>query len=128
MLSDQLEKAQDEFNAFLSTREGLDSAGEIIEKYPAARILFVPAQQLPYVGEGKVWVCDCGCGERDPVIVPYALMAVFTPQGLQEARIQYGWTSPCLRRGYDNVRHHGMDLWDNETDDVADPHTRLEGT
>lgn len=125
-----VEKRVEEVRAFVSGLVGPDYQAAMIERFPRARLKFTPAEKLPYIGEGKVWVCDCGCGERDPVMVPYLTYSRISEGGLVEADVEGIWVSPCTRPGYepeDGVRHFGMDLWDYGLDDLADPHVRLEG-
>lgn len=125
-----IEKNREEFNVVLSNVFGYSYEAVIRNRFPLAQLDFKPAQQLPNVGEGKAWVCDCGCGEQDPILIPYATMSVVGVDGLKAAEIEGIWVSPCTLRGYepeDGMRHFGMDLWDYVTDDLADPKVRLEG-
>lgn len=125
-----VEKQSEEVNAFVSGLVGPDYQAAMIQRFPLTQLNFIPAEKLPYVGEGKAWVCDCGCGEKDPVLVPYLTYSRIGVEGLVEANVEGIWVSPCTRPGYepeDGVRHFGMDLWDYGLDDLADPHVRLEG-
>lgn len=128
--SELVEKKTEEVNAFFSGVSGYDYQYEIQNRFPLAQLEFKPVEKLPYIGQDKVWVCDCGCGERDPILVPYVTMQVISAEGLEAADIEGIWVSPCMLKGLepeDGLRHYGMDLWDNETDDLADPRVRLEG-
>lgn len=125
-----VEKQSEEVNAFVSGLVGPDYQEKMIRRFPLAKLNFIPVEKLPYIDEGKVWVCDCGCGERDPVLVPSLTSSRIGAEGLIEANVEGTWVSPCTQPGYepeDGVRHFGMDLWDYGLDDLADPHIRLEG-
>lgn len=125
-----VDKQTREINAFVSGLVGPDYQASMVNRFPLANLNFVPAEKLPHIGECKEWVCDCGCGEQDPVLIPYVTSSSIGVEGLIDATVEGIWASPCTRRGYDpedGVRHFGMDLWDYETDDLADPKVRLEG-
>lgn len=125
-----VEKQTEEINAFVSGLVGPDYQAAMVNRFPLANLNFVPAEKLPYIGEGKEWVCDCGCGERDPVLIPYVTSSRIGVEGLIDATVEGIWVSPCTRPGYDpedGIRHFGLDLWDYERDDLADPKVRLEG-
>lgn len=117
------------FYKFLSTLQGSDYRAPILKQYPETEFDFPKPEKLPYVGEDKVWVCDCGCGERDPIMIPYATSSRIGKDGVISAVIEGIWVSPCVQRGSEpeyGIRHEGMDLWDLVTDDYADPAVRLE--
>lgn len=127
---DLLDKHKSEFYSFVSELSGNDYKQKLISQYPLANLEFFPMEKLPYLGESQVWVCDCGCGERDPILVPYVTYSRIGVEGLIEAEVEGIWVSPCILPGSDpeeGIRHFGMDAWDNEMDDLVDPKVRLEG-
>lgn len=122
--------AQTKFYSFVSGLQGPDYRDKIIKAYPNTELTFVSAGKLPYIGEGRVWVCECGCGERDPILIPYITSSVCAKESVKSARIEGIWVSPCTIPGSDpeeGIRHYGMEVWDEETDDLADVKFRLEG-
>lgn len=128
--SELLEKRREEVNVVFSNVTGYSYQAVLRNRFPLAQLDFKPVEKLPYIGEGKAWVCDCGCGEQDPILIPYATMMVVGVEGLQAADIEGIWVSPCTLKGSepeDGLRHFGMEVWDYEIDDTADPHVRLEG-
>lgn len=125
-----IERYQEDINVVFSAVFGYSYQAVLRHRFPLAQLDFEPVEKLPCVGEGKAWVCDCGCGEKDPVLVPYLTYSRIGVEGLIEANVEGIWVSPCTQPGYepeDGVRHFGMDLWDYGLDDLADPHVRLEG-
>lgn len=112
------------FEDFIAKLVGFDSGKVIVEKYPDAEINIAPAEELPAFEGDKVWCCDCGCGVKDPILVPIPVCSICSEAGLLKADIEWAWVSPCIR--HDGLRH-GMELWDNETDDVARPYVQLWG-
>lgn len=125
-----IEKNREEVNAVFSNVFGYSYQAVLRNRFPLAQLNFKPVEKLPYIGECRAWVCDCGCGEQDPILIPYATMMVVGVDGLQAADIEGIWVSPCTQKGSEpeeGMRHFGMDLWDYGLDDLADPHVRLEG-
>lgn len=128
--SELIEKNREEVNVVFSNVVGYSYQAVLRNRFPLAQLDFKPVDKLPCLGEGQAWVCDCGCGEQNPILIPYATMMVVGVDGLQAADIEGIWVSPCTLKGSepeDGMRHFGMDLWDYGLDDLADPHVRLEG-
>lgn len=125
-----VEKNREEVNVVFSNVTGYSYQAVLRNRFPLAQLDFKAVEKLPYIGEGKAWVCDCGCGEQDPILIPYATMVVVGVDGLQAAAIEGIWVSPCTLKGSEpeeGMRHYGMDLWDDLKDDLVDPPVRLEG-
>lgn len=125
-----VEKRVEEIWAFVSELTGPNYQSAMIQRFPLATLNFFPQQKLPYLGEDQVWVCNCGCGERDPVMVPSLTLCRVGIEGLIEADVEGIWVSPCTVPGFepeDGVRHFGMSAWDNYLDDEVDPPIRLRG-
>ena len=53
--SELVEKQSEEVNAFVSGLVGPDYQAAMIQRFPLAQLNFIPAEKLPYVGEGKAW-------------------------------------------------------------------------
>lgn len=128
--SEIVEKNREGVNVVFSNIFGHSYQEDLRNYFPLAQLDFKPVDKLPCIGEGQAWVCDCGCGEKDPILIPYATMLVVGVDGLQAADIEGIWVSPCTLKGSDpedGIRHFGMDLWDYGLDDLAYPRVRLEG-
>lgn len=125
-----VDKNREEVNRVFSNVFGYSYQAVLRNRFPLAQLDFKPVENLPVIGQCQAWVCDCGCGEQDPILIPYATMQVMGVDGLMAADIEGIWVSPCTLKGSEpeeGMRHFGMDLWDYERDDIAEPKVRLEG-
>lgn len=125
------EKKREEFEIFLSSIATLGAEEfkfKISECYPEAKTLFIGPDPVPELGENQFWCCECGCGQKDPILCHTALMScIHAEKGLTNARIQGFWMSPCYKNIDGERRHYGLYAWDASTDEVVSPPVELLG-
>lgn len=127
---EQMDKNRENINQFFKSLEGPGYQDKILAKYPNVSWEFYGDGELPSLTQTQVWCCDCGCGEKDPVLVPTLNRSVVsdkkTGDGLREGGVSGAWQSPCFQRGDDDHEHYGMFVWDYASDSEV-PGIKLEG-
>lgn len=69
--------------------------------------------------------CDCGCGEKSPVLVPTMTKGLFQHGEVKSLDVEAAWMSPCQQKH--SGKHYGMYLWDEYEDQEVDPPRNLYG-
>lgn len=130
---DQMDQNRENVHSFFGDLLGEGYKEKILEKYPNAKWEFLGDNELPKISSVQVWCCNCGCGEKDPVLVPCLNYSVISDEesgdGLLEGHVTGNWQSPCKIYSSDgeSFEHFGMFLWDNVMDNEV-PNITLEGS
>ncbi len=128
---EQASENHDRIYAFFASLQGEGYKEKILYRYPKAVWKFDDTgSSLPEIKETQAWCCNCGCGEKKPVLVAYPTMLSYgcrvEGDGLDEGEVSVAWQSPCTYRNDETMEHYGMFLWDYELDNEV-PGIILEG-
>lgn len=110
------EKHTQNFLKFIAKFRGQQYNDAIISEYPLAEVIIKPPHKLYELKNGQSFCCGCGCGDVEPILVPYVTEYVVSSEGVQSIVAEGYWVSPCTANSYDigdcPLEFFDLEIWD----------------
>lgn len=118
------EQHNQDFLKFIAKFRGQSYNNEIVTKYPLADVIIKPPHKLYQLKDGQSFCCECGCGDVEPILVPYPTEYIIDVEGVSSLVVEGYWVSPCTRNSYDigdcPLEFYEIEVWDENIENVIE--------